>query len=39
MLWVCGILVSGPEIEPRPRAVELQNLNQWATREVPALGF
>ena len=35
-LTTCGILVSWPEIEPTPLALEAQSLNHWAAREVPA---
>lgn len=31
----CGILVSRPEIEPSPPAVEVQSPNYCTTREVP----
>ena len=30
---VCGILVPGPGIEPRPLAVKAPSPNQWTTRE------
>ena len=33
---VCGILVSWPEIEPVPLALEAQILNHWTAREVPS---
>ena len=34
---VCGVLVSGPGMEPMPPAVEVWNLNHWTTREVPGM--
>ena len=33
----CGSFVPQPGIEPVPRALEAQNLNQWTAREVPAV--
>ena len=33
----CGILVSRPGIEPLAPAVEVQSLNHWTAREVPAV--
>ena len=35
----CGISVPWPGIEPTPSAVESQNLNHWAAREVPPFLF
>ena len=29
------ILVPQPELEPRPPALAVQNLNHWATRNAP----
>ena len=36
LLWVaCRILVSQPEFEPGPWAVNSQSANHWAARELP----
>ena len=34
--WLCSMqdLSSQPGIEPRPPALEVQNLNHWTAREV-----
>ena len=31
----CGILVTPPEIQLVPPAIEMQNLNHWTTSDVP----
>ena len=36
---VCGILVSGPRIEPITPAEEVQNLKYWISRKVPEFYF
>ena len=33
----CGILALLPGMEPVPLAVEVQSLNHWTTREIPAV--
>ena len=33
----CRILVTPPEIQLVPPAMEMQNLNQWTTSDVPIL--
>ena len=35
----CGILVSQPDIELMPPAMEAQSLNRWTTGEVPSIVF
>ena len=38
-LTTCRILVSWPQIEPTPLALEARSLNHGAAREVPAFAF
>ena len=35
----CRILISQPEIEPRPLAVKVWSSNHWTIREIPTLPF
>ena len=35
----CGVLDPQPGIEPKPPALEAQNLSHWTTREVPSIAL
>ena len=38
-MWLCGILIHWPEVEPEPSAVKTWNPNHCTSRECPVVGI